>query len=139
MDTDIPLSHKIFFKNQRLYYIDYKNRFFVHGGFNRIDFVDYLTIANPTDFYWNRSLWNQAKSCTGNQKLKTANEFTEIFIGHTATVHDDKTLKPINSGGVWNLDQGGGWYGKLTIMDVDSKEYWQSDNVRELYKDEKGR
>lgn len=40
---------------------------------------------------------------------------------------------------VWNIDTGAGWSGKLTIMDIDTKEYWQSDFVKELYPDEKGR
>jgi serine/threonine protein phosphatase 1 len=35
---------------------------------------------------------------------------------------------------VWNIDTGAGWSGKLTIMNVDTKEYWQSDLISELYK-----
>ena len=34
---------------------------------------------------------------------------------------------------VWNLDTGAGWSGKLTIMDVNSKEYWQADLTPDLY------
>lgn len=135
----IPKSHKDFFKNQKLYYIDHQNRCFVHGGFDRNNFVDYLAITNPVEFYWNRSLYSSALSCTGNQKLKTANEFKEIFIGHTATVNEDRTFKPVIRGGVYNLDQGAGWMGKLTIMNVETKEYFQSDEVTTLYPDEKGR
>ncbi|MBM3246586.1 MAG: hypothetical protein FJZ13_04585, partial [Candidatus Omnitrophica bacterium] len=37
------------------------------------------------------------------------------------------TLQPIHVCNVWNIDTGAGWSGKLTIMDVDTKEYWQSD------------
>jgi serine/threonine protein phosphatase 1 len=40
---------------------------------------------------------------------------------------------------IWNLDTGAGYNGKLTIMDIKTKEYWQSDLVTELYKDKKGR
>ena len=29
---------------------------------------------------------------------------------------------------VWDLDTGGGYEGKLTIMNVHTKEYWQSDS-----------
>ena len=28
---------------------------------------------------------------------------------------------------VWNLDTGAGYGYKLTIMDIDTKQYWQSD------------
>lgn len=138
LPIDLPLSHKKFFDEQKLYYVDFKNRMFVHGGFNRLDYVDYLEHINPMDFYWNREMWNEALSCSKGVKLKTANEFNEVFIGHTSTTFW-KTDKPMNSGGVWNLDTGASWSGKLTIMDVNTKEYWQSDNVRELYNNLNGR
>ncbi len=34
---------------------------------------------------------------------------------------------------MWNLDTGAGFTGPLTLMDVDSKVYWQSDEVHTLY------
>jgi len=35
---------------------------------------------------------------------------------------------------VWDLDTGAGWSGKLTIMmDIDTKEYWQSELSKDLY------
>ncbi len=37
--------------------------------------------------------------------------------------------------GIWNLDTGAGWEGKLTVMNVDTKEYYQSDPVEDLYKE----
>jgi serine/threonine protein phosphatase 1 len=40
---------------------------------------------------------------------------------------------------VTDLDTGGGWEGKLTIMDLDTREFWQSDFVYTLYPEEKGR
>lgn len=152
---DLPESHIKFFQNQILYYIDHKNRMFVHGGFDRNDYVSNLKITNPTDFYWDRKLWNQALSCK-NDKLKTADDFTEIFIGHTTTMNwladgrfkhlrdesnpeGKRITYPIESGGIWNLDTGGGFAGKLTIMNVDTKEYFQSDYLPTLYINEKGR
>ena len=33
---------------------------------------------------------------------------------------------PIRFNNVYCLDTGGGWDGKLTIMDIDTEEYWQS-------------
>jgi len=45
-------------------------------------------------------------------------------------------LPPGQSRGVWNLDTGAGMSGKLTVMDIDTKEYWQSDLVTELYPEE---
>jgi serine/threonine protein phosphatase 1 len=35
-----------------------------------------------------------------------------------------------------DLDTGAGWNGKLIIMDINSKQYWQSDSVLDLYPDQ---
>lgn len=112
-----------FFKKQRLYYISNDNIMFVHGGFPRDEKLDEVT---DHVFYWDRELVSQAMSCKGDQKLKTLYDFKEIFIGHTPTIYWNK-IKPIYSGGVWNIDTGCGKGGPLTIMDIDTHEYWQSD------------
>jgi serine/threonine protein phosphatase 1 len=112
-----------FFKLQRSYYISNDNIMFVHGGFPR---DEKLTEVVDHVFYWDRELVTQAMSCKGDQKLKTIYDFKDIFIGHTPTIYWGKT-KPIYSGGVMNVDTGSGKGGPLTIMDVDTKEYWQSD------------
>lgn len=135
--TDIPQTHVEFFtKKQIPFYIDSKNRCFVHGGFDRefrIEDQHYLTLC------WDRELWNKALSAgSWRQRLITADDFSEIFIGHTSTTNW-KTTEPMFAGGVINLDQGAGWVGKLTIMNIDTKEYWQSDNVKELYPNYRGR
>lgn len=50
-----------------------------------------------------------------------------------------QTLKPTNACNIWNLDTGGGFEGKITIMNVDTKEYFQSDLCKDLYANERGR
>jgi len=148
---DIPGQHWKFFMHQRLYFEE-NNHFFVHGGFDRYKSIDDNRTDNPTAFYWDRDLWDQALSCKGEQKLQTVDDFDKIYIGHTATTHwtekevitiggiiiprGGKIMRPMFSGGVWNLDTGAGWTGKLTIMDVDTNEYWQSDLVTDLYPEE---
>lgn len=135
---DIPPLHQQFFKTQHLYYVDDKNRLFIHGGFDR---NQNLKEQAEYIYYWDRNLWDQAKSVKGSDKLKTEDNFTKIFIGHTHV--DDwrnPEAKPQFEGNlVWNLDTGAGWSGKLTIMDVDTEKYWQSDFVGDLYPNEKGR
>lgn len=61
--------------------------------------------------------------------------FDEVFIGHTPT----PWLKPIKRRGVWAIDQGAGWEGRLTLFNVDDHTYVQSDPVPTLYPDAKGR
>lgn len=53
---DIPEKHRDFFKNQIPYYIDDKNRLFVHGGFNRHFHLD----DQGDILWWDRDLWSQA-------------------------------------------------------------------------------
>jgi serine/threonine protein phosphatase 1 len=100
---------------------------FVHGGFNRDYSIYYQSKKSPHVLYWDRSLWSKALSIKdSDMTLLTEDNFDEIFIGHTSTEYWG-TQFPMNSGGVWNLDTGAGYAGKVTIMDIDSKKYWQSD------------
>lgn len=131
--SDIPKSHYDFFMNMHYRYIDDENRLFVHGGFNRNIPME----EQPrSDWMWNRSLFEKALCHTNKEtRFRTANNFTEIFIGHTTTLYWNND-KPMHAGNhlIWNVDTGAGSKnGKLTIMDVDTKEYWQSDRIRDLY------
>lgn len=135
-NADIPKSHIEFFKNQQIHFTDENNNFFTHGGFNRHEFIkeqaDYI-------FCWDRDLWGSALSYKeSHYKFKIKDNFKEVFIGHTATTNW-KTDQPMQAANIWNLDTGAGWDGKLTIMNLETKEYFQSDNVKELYPLEKGR
>jgi serine/threonine protein phosphatase 1 len=64
--------------------------------------------------------------------------FSEIYIGHTPVTRIGKTT-PTRFANVWNIDTGAAFKGTLSMMDVDSKQYWQSDPVYTLYPNEKGR
>ena len=64
--------------------------------------------------------------------------FSEIFIGHTAVTKYDFTI-PVHKMNLYNVDTGAAHEGRLTIMNVETKGYWQSDPVCELYPNEKGR
>ena len=123
-----------FFKKARYYYVDEENRAFVHGGFNPSYLVEYTDKSILT---WDRDLWGEAINTTGIQGSKFT-QYDEVFLGHTTTQLWGK-LKPMNKFEIWNLDTGAGWSGKLTIMDVNTKEYFQSDFVKNYYPEEKGR
>ena len=45
----------------------------------------------------------------------------------------------MNAINVWNVDTGAAFKGKLSAIDIDTKEIFQSDNLPLLYPDEKGR
>jgi serine/threonine protein phosphatase 1 len=155
---DIPDSHKDFWRSQHYIYRDQRD-IFVHGGFNR---HSHLSEQNPDVFIWDRDLFMSAMSFEFTlNKLDDSNRIKKfkikdpvverIFIGHTSTVnwsyeklYPEKQIQgnitePIFAGPVINLDTGAGFKGKLTVMDADTLEFWQSDNVDELYPDERGR
>jgi len=138
-DTTRSVAHENLLDNA-VYYHVLNNKLFVHGGYNwhhPIDqTLDYTLV-------WDRNMWTAAmywqKQADKGMKLDKVDAYDEIFIGHTTTSRVDPELKPVHASNVWNIDQGAGWEGKLTIMDIDSKEYWQSDIVKELYPEVKGR
>jgi serine/threonine protein phosphatase 1 len=131
---DIPSLHRQFFlMEQRLYYKDDENNIFVHGGFHRSVPIEENARLHSHDLFWNRDLWSQAKSCK-NGGLKFSEDVNEVYIGHTACHGWRNPLAlPLKEAQVWNLDTGAGSTGKLTFMDIHTKEYWQSDFVTELY------
>lgn len=142
----LPDSHINFFETQIPYYIDSQNRLFVHGGFNRHFSIEDPIHNNEDVLMWDRDLWSQALSWEGMSKgmleeklkFKMSDNFSEVFIGHTSTQFWKSDI-PMKAANIWNLDTGGGFKGKISIMDINTKEYWQSDNGDVLYPDFKGR
>jgi len=134
--------HRNFWFKQHDWYIDDKNRLFIHGGWYYPEGfpdgarapVNAGTIAK--ECHWDRRVLQGAKSGRTNG-FKALQQFNEVYIGHTA-IHG-KNPTPENYLNLWNLDTGCGWDGVLTIMDIDTKEYWQSDRSKDLYPDELGR
>jgi serine/threonine protein phosphatase 1 len=61
-------------------------------------------------------------------------DFMEIYIVHTHTTKFNSD-KPLNAFNIYNLDIDAGNSGRLTIMDIETKAFWQSDLTSELYKE----
>lgn len=116
--------------------IDGKKVLFCHGG---IEPNKDLSNQDPQDVMWDRELFNIAKRKHCSKSHYKYGGYDDIFIGHTTTRSVGGCMTPLHYCNVWNLDTGGGWGGKLTIMDVVTKEYWQSDFVYTLYPDIPGR
>jgi serine/threonine protein phosphatase 1 len=135
-------SHREFFGSQIDYYLDNDGNLFVHGGINRHQLLDKQ--SDSVVYYWDRDMFMQALSAgilvNGNiPNSKQSITFKDdrikrVFIGHTPTINfkvegNDLPLFASN-GKVINLDTGCCFGNKLTIMNLDTLEYWQSD----LYK-----
>ena len=135
--AEVPEHHRAFFQQQRLYYIDERNNCYVHAGFNR---EQPFEGQSSEEYMWDRQLWSQAlsfkppvKKPGRKPRFKMVTSFHEIFIGHTPTLNWQMN-EPMQAANIWNMDTGAGHGGKLNIMDVDSKQFWQSDPVKDLYK-----
>ena len=114
--------HLGFLKNTPFWYIDEKNRLYVHGGF--VDGVP-LEKQDKMDLMWSRRFKEQPQLC------EEVRDFPEVFIGHTTIWRHSEV--PFKIGRVNFMDTGGGWEGKLSLMNVDTREVYQSDLVSELY------
>ena len=142
VSSDIRQSHMEFLRLLKDYYLDEKNRLFIHAGFTNMNGVDHEYF--PKMFYWDRSLWEAALSLDESIPKdslyypKRLTLYNEIYIGHTPVTKINETV-PIQKACLWNVDTGAAFNGPLTIMDIDSKEFWQSEPLNELYFNEKGR
>jgi len=133
--------HSNFLENLEDYYIDTENRLYLHAGFTNVKGAEQEYFSKMC--YWDRSLWELALACRNldvndqfyPERLKVYNE---VYIGHTPLTRINKD-KPFKACNVWNVDTGAAFTNPLTIMDVATKEFWQSDPLPQLYPEEKGR
>lgn len=148
LDTDavtavartVPVAHRRLLEGASSYLIedrpDGRQVLFTHAGWSphrepgRQD---------EYDLRWSRDLWLEARyrqaNDPGGNGAGRLTGFDEVFLGHTPT----EWTEPRAVLEIWNLDQGAGWNGVLTLMDADSHEWWQSDPVPDLYPGEVGR
>ncbi len=135
-------THRDFFNRLRNYYIDDKNRLFIHAGFSSMHGPEKEMYAS--NFSWDRTLWEMAlvmdKRIQKDSKLypKRLSLYNEIYIGHTPTLNYDVDT-PMQACNVWDIDTGAAFYGKLSALDIDTKQVWQSAPCYKLYPNEKGR
>ncbi len=129
-------EHMDFYNRQVPYHI-LDNKIFTHGGFNPKTNVNG---QDPWNFAWDRDMIMEVMNT--QKGVESVDGFDEIFVGHTPTIywskqeetrgglilpHSFPITTPINVGNVWNVDTGCGKKGPLTIMNIDTKEYWQEE------------
>lgn len=136
------LLHLNFLEQMPYYFIDEQNRLFIHAGFTSMHGPQ--NEFHNSNFSWDRTLWETAlvmdKRIKKDSVLfpKRLKLFSEIYIGHTPTQYYN-VEEPMQGCNVWNMDTGAAFYGKLSIMDIDTKQFWQSERVHTLYPGEVGR
>lgn len=135
-------EHLQFFKDMCLYLVDDEKRLFLHAGFTSMHGVE--REVYEANFYTDRTLWEMVISMDNSitkdyimypNRLK---HYHEIYIGHTPTTNFN-LYTPTNAINVWNVDTGVAFKGKLSALDIDTKDFFQSEEVHTLYPNEKGR
>ena len=139
---ELKKKHLTFFENLPVYYIDEKNRLFLHAGFTSLSGVE--RELHEGIFYTDRSMWEMMLAMDKKiEKLspffpKRLQLYHEIYIGHTPTTNYNEPL-PMNFYNLWNIDTGAAFKGKITAINIETKAIFQSDSLPSLYPNEKGR
>lgn len=134
--------HLDFFQRLADYLVDEQNNLFIHAGFSSMRGPAHEHYES--NYSWDRTLWEMAlildRNIPKESKIfpKRLALYKEIFIGHTPTLYYDSD-QPMQGCNVWNMDTGAAFYGRLSIINVETKQYWQSDLLPDLYPHEKGR
>ena len=137
---DLKHAHGEFLRNIPAYRIIGDNyAAIMHGGCVAEFYLPILHLMPPETLMWDRDLYYSFKAykCAGKEYNITP--FNNVFIGHTQTGNQSVGFEPFGHCGLYNLDQGAGWDGVLTVMDLYTKEWWQSDRVSTLYQGVGGR
>ncbi len=139
---DDILKHLSFIEKMPLFHISADNDLFIHAGFTSMHGP--AKEFHETACYWDRTLWEMAIATDTNIEKDSQHYplrlklFNEIYIGHTPTTRFGSET-PMHAMNVWNIDTGAAFKGKLSAIDLKTKEIFQSDYVWKLYPDENGR
>lgn len=140
----MPAAHVEFLKAARTWLVS-DGSLFVHGG---IDPDKSIEAQDAELLVWDRNLVADAWSMARQDPGYRFSAYKKIFVGHTPTQHFtrnqpfsafmpglkmDSGDQPLFLCNVVMMDTGAGWSGKLTVMDVHTQEYWQSDPTPTLY------
>lgn len=133
--TKVPESHIKLLQEAPYYYVltDKKTKektLFVHGG---IDANTNIKEQDGMQIMWDRELIESAyRKSNSRPNYRLQDKYKEIFIGHTTT-EVFNSLKPIKFCEVWDIDTGAGWSGKLSLINVETKEVFQSEESYTYY------
>jgi serine/threonine protein phosphatase 1 len=133
----MPPEHLELLQQAKLYLVTDDNLLFVHAGF---DTSMPLAETDAFTLIWSRDFIEHHYRSHQKGKPLHINTYKEVYIGHTPTILlNKKQTTPLRMDNLILLDTGAGYTGRLSIMDVDSQQVWQSDPVMTLYPHEEGR
>jgi len=123
----VPDSHIELLNNAPSYFLTGDNKLFVHAGINP---GLPLQAQKEEELLWNREFALKALEATEDPYNENITSYDEVYIGHTPTnIWDFNSSVPLQLNEVWMMDTGVVLKNRLSIMDIDTKQYWQSDIV----------
>lgn len=127
----VPANHVSFFRSAYDYFVE-DNKLFVHAGI-----LPGLKAeeCSPEILCWDRSLVRMAMDLEKKNTPRQLTPYDEVYVGHTPI----GSPHPVKYCEVWMVDTGAAWSGVLSIMNIETKEWFTSDVVKDLYPDSKGR
>jgi len=127
-NRNVPESHVKMIETSKIYHIDPSNNLYCHGGFNAR-----VPIENQSEetIMWDRTLCKYAHDRWIQKNPVFIEPYNRIFLGHTSTMCFHST-RPLIMGNVVMMDTGGGDIGKLTIMNTETLDYWQSEKKTKI-------
>jgi serine/threonine protein phosphatase 1 len=127
--SGVPPDHIDLLKKAMLYYV-MENKLFVHAGFNpQLD----IKKQDRHTLLWDRSFLKKALHLNRDGEEHKLTSYDEVYLGHTPTLNFGQ-YSPMKTCEVYLIDTGAGWKGGvLSMMDIDNKDYFQSDPVDQLY------
>jgi serine/threonine protein phosphatase 1 len=132
-------QHRDFFRKLKSYHVDDAQNLFVHAGFTSLQGpakeMSESYLFNDRTLLETAMIFKDLKTTQTIYYPTRLSLFHEIFIGHTPTLKFGFET-PIHAANLWDLDTGVKKNGRLTIMHVKSKEFWQSDPMIDLYPEE---
>jgi serine/threonine protein phosphatase 1 len=128
--SNVPPAHQHFLENA-LPYFKLNNDLFVHAGIDPLSPLEKQTIQT---FLWDRKFAQTAYLLHTKSAHSNLSGFDNVYIGHTPI-----TAPPQRMCEVWFMDTGAGWSGKLSMMNIATKEIFMSDPVPDLYPGVEGR
>lgn len=149
-------GHLEFIQNLFDYYLDFDHNLYIHAGLNiKEDDLEKAATSFRLDglkyCHWDRELMEickhnhqieyQSKNnlFIGDEKVMMSllPKYNNVFLGHNITQNIHKKSIPFTYQNIHFIDTGAGWGSRLTIMDVDTKEFWQSEETKKLHKNGK--
>jgi len=121
----LPDYVRTFCESLKYHHTDQFNNLYVHAGYD--DLIGLPEDGHEVDpdvlyaLLWDRDFW-------ANAERMSVLPFNKIFIGHTWSPYYPQLINQ-----VWNLDSGAGFEGRLTLMNVETEEYWRSSKTPDLY------